>query len=188
MWPFGNSKTARRESVVQFALDAATLSFGTWLADGRLVRAMQADPYVLGYVLTRLQGLVRHAAIDAKLADESATLGELALHAFFGTAAQLLPAAAAAPVQAAGRERWLAGIQDGSAQCEYLFGVRAVRDHPHYADAAARERLAAAAMPANRFNGSDAAVAHHLEHVTFAAYFEREHPPIPAAHACSSAA
>ena len=187
MWPFGNSKAARRASVVRFALDAATLAFGAWLADGRLVRAMQSDPYVLGYVVARLQGLVRHAAGDAGLGGEAAALGALAQRALFGDAADAV-LAAATPSDGVGHERWMAGTDDGRAQCAYLFGALDVRDHPRYADAAQRERSAAAAMPDNRFNGSDAAVAHHLEHFTFAAYFERNHPLAAASGVCNSVA
>jgi hypothetical protein len=185
MWPFANSKTARRESVVRFALDAATLAFGAYLAGGRLARAMQSDAYVRGYVLARLQGLTHHAAVDARIAAETAALSRLVHCAFFGADA-CMPTAA--PFTSAERERWLAGTDDGARHCGYLFGTRDVREHPRYADALQRERSAAAAMPGNRFNGCDAAVAHHLEHFTFAAYFEREHPLIPAPRICSSAA
>ena len=188
MWPFGNSKAARRESVVRFALDAATLAFGAYLADGRLARAMQSDAYVRGYVLARLRGLTRHAAIDARIGTESAALEPLVQRAFFGAEADAVFADTAMPLNPAEHGRWQAGTDDGILQCDYLFGARDVREHPRYAEAAQRERSAAAAMPDNRFNGCDAAVAHHLEHFTFAAYFECEHPLNPATRICNSAA
>jgi len=188
MWPFRNSKTARRESVVRFALDAATLAFGPYLARGRLVRAMQSDAYVLGYVLARLRGLTAYASADARLPAEAGALSELVLSTFFGPDAPDAVGRADHIATGAERERYLAGANDGQAQCDYLFGTREVREHPHYCAALQRERSAAAAMPGNAFNGSAAAIAHHLEHFTFAAYFEREHPLAAAAHACPSAA
>jgi len=186
MWPLWNSKAARRENVVRFAFDAATLAFGALLADDRLVRAMRNDAYVLGYVLARLRGLTNAAAADARLGNESAALNERVLCAFFGEAAAALSAAAA--VQPSERARHLAGASDGFAQCDYLFGARDVREHPYYPEALLRERAAAAAMPGNRFNGTSAAIAHHLEHFTFMRYVEHHHPPVVPARACSSAA
>lgn len=188
MWPFRNSKTARRENVVRFVLDAATLAFGRYLAGGRLVRAMQLDAFVLGYVLARLRGLAAYASADARLPDEAAALSELALSTFFGHDACNLALQAESAAAGAERERYLAGASDGQAQCDYLFGARDVREHPLYPAASQRERSAAAAMPGNTFNGSAAAIAHHLEYFTFEAYFDREHPLTAPAHVCPSVA
>lgn len=186
MWPFRQSKTARRERVVQFALDATTLSFGDYMAGRQLVQAMHADPYLLGYLLVRLQGMTRYACLDAHLSDEAGALAKLVLVGFFGADCAALLARAETVTNGAppARERYFAGANDAQIQCDYLFGAREVSEHPRYAEAVRRERSAAAAMPGNRFNGTPAAIAHHLERCTFPEYLARAQPcaDAPAAH------
>ena len=159
-----------RADVRRFAFDAAVLAFREIIPHAQLVRAMQADAYVLGYVLARLAGLITHACADAGLQIDTDALCEAVQRDFLGANAPILLAQAAI---LAGDTEYRAGRRDGQEQCDFLFGKRDVRAHPRYADAVALERMVSALRPGTRFRGADVAVAQQLEKYTFGVYLLR---------------
>jgi hypothetical protein len=173
MWWIAKRRKCR--DATQFVVDASRLAFARYLPDGRLARAMHADPYVLGYVVARLHGMAQRACEAAGIAAEVPQIVDAAGKILFGACYRALRdtmlCAALLPEDGAYGE----GLRDGRTQCDYLFGARDVTQHPRYRDAAAGtpERMDAS-VPA-WFAGSAAQVAQHLEVFTFGRYFEHRY-------------
>lgn len=176
MWHFLRSRERRRGEAVDLVVDAMRLAFGDSLASGRLARAMRSDDYVCGYVVARLHALVDGACRRTRADARREEIFDQAARRFFGADHAALRSRVARPANAGTCAAWVEGTRDGQAQSDYLFGRRDVREHPAFAEAVAIERASAALFPRNRCNGSDAAIAQHIEMLTFGGYLRSRHP------------
>jgi len=152
-------------------------AFAPYLADGRLARAMHADPYVLGYIVARLHGLAQCACETQGVLEEMAQVVDSAGGAVFGTRYGALRdtmlCAALLPEDGAYGE----GLRDGrahgaGADDAYADGEHAGPRQRRSADAAGDITEAAALARVRRVGFAPSPA----EHAAPARYFAQRHP------------
>lgn len=81
---FWIAKQRKCREATRGVIDDFRLAFAPYLPDGRLARAMHADPYVLGYIVARLHGMAQRACEMHGVLDEMAHVVDNAGGAVFG--------------------------------------------------------------------------------------------------------
>ena len=167
MWWIAKRRKCREAT--RGVIDDFRFAFAPYLPDGRLARAMHADPYVLGYIVARLHGMAQRACESHGILDEMAQVVDCAGDAVFGARYSALRdtmlCAALLPEDGAYGE----GLRDGRTQGRCARGVDARRGDR---DAAADDLTEAAALARVRRVGF---VPQAAETSAFGRYFTHRH-------------
>jgi len=166
MWWIAKRRKCREAT--RGVVDDFRFAFAPYLPDGRLARAMHADPYVLGYIVARLHGMAQRACESHGVLDEMAQVvdsaGDAVFGARYGALRDTMLCAALLPEDGAYGE----GLRDGRAQGRCASGGTGAAHHDRAA--AADDGTEAAALARVRRVGF---VPQPAEASAFGRYFNR---------------